>query len=395
MNPKGLSAAPLRAEISFRKFHRNKIDQVFDYMALAYRERLPVFEQLQNSTNSLSPFIEIGAETGANSLALVNGLGANGAACDISPDSLISMEKYAPGLGAGKLPSRIVLDCRRLPFLNHSLPFIMAWGTIHHFDEPQKALSEIRRVLNPEGCFYFDGEPVKRRMSLNLWTTRAYPNMQGLEKWLLENGLLPWFAAIDGAESIASGVIEDKPSLATWRALMEPLFTVQWRYYPYITAMIPSARKIARKVISHLYPGREDEKTVDLFGGSIGGVCKVESPILAQIDAVTELEDAFACPDCLRITDGCTPDRCAQRCVSVCPENAITQQTPFALDSEKCSGCQDCIDACPSSAIDRVPLVVSDQKEVTCPECKKVFLEKEGVLYLLSEQMTEKLSDLL
>lgn len=395
MNPKKPSAAPLLAEIAFRKFHKNMIGQVLEYMELAYRERLPIFKQLQNEGHTLSPFIEIGAETGANSLALVNGLGTKGAACDISPDSLLAMTKYAQILNAEKLPLRIVLDSRRLPFLNHSLPFVLAWGTIHHFDEPRQALEEIRRVLHPAGCFYFDGEPVKRRMSLNMWTTRAYPNMPPFEAWLLEKGLLSWIATIDGAESIASGVIERKPSLTEWRTLLDPVFNVNWRYYPYITAMVPSAGRLARKGIAKLFPGQEDEKTVDFFGGSIGGICNVKSSAKSVNRPVERISDAFACPDCLTITDRCAPDVCSGECLTVCSEKAILQKSPYIIDQKRCSWCQNCLDACTLSAIDRVQLAQTNQKDHFCPMCKTTFPKKGGLLYLLARDTRKKLSDVL
>ncbi len=293
------SLQSLRAEISFRKFHNRIHKPVLEYMELAYRERSPVFSQLLKGRGPFSPFLELGAETAANSLALVNDLGASGIAGDISPDSLMAISMYGEKMNRKKAPYPVVLDAHNLPFINDSLPFIFSWGSLHHFRKPALVLKEVRRVMSPGGLFFFDGEPVKRKLSANLWTTKAYQFMNWFEKAVLRAGILPYLAAIDGAEALKAGVDEKKLPMAKWEELMTCFDNVKWRYSPYITAEIPAAGQFPQKIVSRIVGAdRAKREVVSLFGGAVGGECQFVKA--SKGDPVLNIEQAFACPDCTK-----------------------------------------------------------------------------------------------
>ena len=387
------AVSALRAEISFRRFHRETYAAVTKYMNCAYRERVSGFAELQHQHPTLAPFIELGAETGANALALVNELGLKGAACDISPDALAAMPAYARLLDAPELPTRIVLEAHNLPFRNGSIPFILAWGTLHHFKDPPRALRECRRVLHPDGLFYFDGEPVSRRYSLNLWTTPAYQFMGRLQRRLLEIGLLPYLAAIDGAEAIRAGVIERKYPLATWEAWMEVFDHVDWRFSPYITATIPSAGPATRWLANHVARRPVSDRTVvDRFGGALGGLCRRADDGPFPSPAV-DLAQALACPDCLMIDARCDPDVCKDACIRACPRQALARSGGRLERSDRCTQCMACAHLCPLFAIDR-PALTPWGDGYVCPECQTVFVRRHGMLFLLSGPTRRALSDL-
>ena len=41
-------------------------------------------------------------------------------------------------------------------------------------------------------------------------------------------------------------------------------------------------------------------------------------------------------------------------CVNVCPEHAITENTPPVIDFARCTGCMKCVKACPRNLIKTV-----------------------------------------
>lgn len=332
----------LISEIRFRRFHRDFWQPIFDYMELAYKERTPIFRALQNQGHSLSPYIEIGAETGANALALTNALDADGAACDISPDSLDAIGTYAKKMDLKKLPLCVVMDAHRLPFRSNSLPFVLAWGALHHFADPKAVLKEIRRVLHPDGIFYFDGEPVYRKLSANLWTTGAMIHMGRIQNWLLHTGILHWVAQIDGAEAIRAGVIEAKPTLESWESMLSIFDEVKWTYSAFTTGTVPSAGTFMRRVAARLSNSQNPERTiVRWFGGAVGGVCHLKDAAESILPA-KRIEDALACPDCV-------------------------------------------------NADKDAPLTQSAPNEWACGHCHKVFAANNNALVLLPESLHRKL----
>ncbi|MEN4006265.1 MAG: class I SAM-dependent methyltransferase [Methanobacteriaceae archaeon] len=129
------------------------------------------FEQmilLKESGAVLSPYIEIGAERCQRSLVMENDLKATGAAIDISYDMLKSCDYYKDVFNKSKVPLRICCDANNLPFITNSIPFVFCYETLHHFPDPTPILKEIHRVLSPGGHFFFDDEPYKKVLHIQL-----------------------------------------------------------------------------------------------------------------------------------------------------------------------------------------------------------------------------------
>ena len=51
------------------------------------------------------------------------------------------------------------------------------------------------------------------------------------------------------------------------------------------------------------------------------------------------------------ITDACIG---CGTCQTVCPQNVITEDTPFVIDAHHCLQCGNCAENCPAQAIERL-----------------------------------------
>ena len=85
-------------------------------------------------------------------LAWASGQGARPCGIDISPPIVI---RARTAFGEGPDPRQILLgavaDVRDLPFRDASFDAIYSMGTIEHFDETERAVDEMARVLKPGG----------------------------------------------------------------------------------------------------------------------------------------------------------------------------------------------------------------------------------------------------
>jgi SAM-dependent methyltransferase len=71
------------------------------------------------------------------------------------------------------------VDAETLPFPDGHFDMVYSWGVIHHSDEPQRIVAEIRRVLKPDGefigMFYGRYSPTVLRLWLVNALARARP----------------------------------------------------------------------------------------------------------------------------------------------------------------------------------------------------------------------------
>ncbi|MDP8256932.1 MAG: methyltransferase domain-containing protein [Candidatus Alcyoniella australis] len=280
--PEPLRQTPeqLRAEVRFRSFHSKLYDEVQQYMQMVLKHRVDELRRLMARGFELSPFLEIGAETGANSLALVNGCAANGFALDVSLQALVSMEGYARRMGLQRLPERICADARNLPLVNRSMRFELCWGTLHHFDDPGPASRELRRVIRPDGALLFDGEPVRRLLSLHLWRTCDPQQMGRRDRLLLGMGLLPWLADIAGIEPLCAGALENKFPIDVYKRGLSAFERIEYGYRPLVAGDRPSHGPLASALFRLLPPLLADRLPTYLFGGTMHGIARPsdESP---------------------------------------------------------------------------------------------------------------------
>jgi SAM-dependent methyltransferase/uncharacterized protein YbaR (Trm112 family) len=258
----------MRGEASFRRFHAAGVnDGTLAYMQLAVRERRGLFRDLALRGVAVSPFLELGAETGAISLLLANDLAAAGLALDLSRDALAAMPAYAARLALPNLPHRAWGDAHGLPLRNNALPFAVAWGALHHFPDPRPVLAELRRVLAPGGMLLVGDEPVRRLLALHLSRTRTLHSLPAWTRALLHLHLLPWFVDVDGREAVEAG--------AQYKRWLAGAFErVEMSDHPYVTAMIRAAGPLARLLLWPLGRTRATKAEVMLFGGAIGARCR-------------------------------------------------------------------------------------------------------------------------
>jgi len=284
LRPRPQNDAELRGEAEFRRFHAHGVNEpTLDYLRMCLTERRDLFRDLALRESRLSPFVEIGAETGVNSLLLTGDLGAAGLALDISRDALAVMPQYAERLHVAALPWRVWGDAYSLPLRNDSLALAVCWGALHHLADPRPALAELRRVLAPGGLLLVGDEPVRRRLSLRLGRTRDYRALGGAARWLVRAHLLPWLMSIGGREAVAAGAAEWQFSRRAYKIwLTEAFEQVDLQDYPYTTATIRSAGPAARGLLSLLGPTWAPKAEVAWFGGAIGARCrKAPEPLIA------------------------------------------------------------------------------------------------------------------
>lgn len=74
----------------------------------------------------------------------------------------------------GKYDGRFTLtqgDAERLPFADRCFDAVFDFGALHHVPDWQAAIAEIRRVLKPDGTFFFEEVT---RAALQRWTYRTF-----------------------------------------------------------------------------------------------------------------------------------------------------------------------------------------------------------------------------
>ena len=65
------------------------------------------------------------------------------------------------------------MDAEVLPFNNDSFDLVYSWGVIHHSENPEKIIDEIRRVLRPSGVFIGMMYGRHSLVAVRLWVAHA------------------------------------------------------------------------------------------------------------------------------------------------------------------------------------------------------------------------------
>ncbi len=241
----------------------------------------------------LSPYLEIGAERGQRSLVMENDLEANGAAVDISYDMLKSCDHYKMAFHKNKVPLRVCCDANNLPFMTGSIPFVFCYETLHHFPEPTPIVKEIHRVLQPGGHFFFNEEPFKKVLHINLYNAEKLNSSKPAKRGKLRKikTVFDIFFAKKTCNETDHDIIEnDDISLKAWKKTLG-LFEEK-----NVNLHSNAIRKSINTQLFH--PKKYSQYLLAyLFGGEISGVCrKSGSPNVKE----TSIEDVLICPSCAK-----------------------------------------------------------------------------------------------
>jgi len=236
---------------------------------------------------AVSPYLEIGAERGQRSLVMENDIGAAGAAADLSYDMLKSCDHYQNVFNKKKMPARLCCDANYLPFAGNSIPFVFCYETLHHFPDPTPIIKEIHRVLAAGGWFFFDEEPYRRVLHLDLYESKKIYSAEYRNAGLLKK-TMDYFFAKRRCNETEHGIIEnDEISLKIWKNALS-IFAeknIQLQSLKnHIQAELFASNSLAKYFFAWL------------MGGSIGGTCR-KSGIHSEPGAT--ILNALICPSCL------------------------------------------------------------------------------------------------
>lgn len=95
-------------------------------------------------------------------------------ATDISP-TILQKGKEVCDLLNSNINWYIATDCEKLPFDNETFDFVFGSASIHHFLNPQNAISEIGRVLKKGGSYLGVAEPMGNRLIRRVWKSSLSP----------------------------------------------------------------------------------------------------------------------------------------------------------------------------------------------------------------------------
>lgn len=250
-----------------------------------------IFQKLRDRGITLSPFLEIAAGEGYRSDFLVSKFGATGFATDISADTLAADRIIRKELRLAKSSIKICCDAYNLPFLSNSFPFVFVALSLHHFPDPTPVIKEAVRVLSPNGYFYFDEEPIKQGLNLNLWR-RDY-HLRWFEK-ILKYTLVLLFLSRIGKSEVEHGILEETFPLDTWGSALaifedaevyETVFPFSW-----------SVKLHKNNRSNWIFPNWLVRFGLFLFGGGIRGMGRVNKSGMVQ--KFTTLFNLLACPAC-------------------------------------------------------------------------------------------------
>lgn len=283
-----IAAQQCKSVVSFE--NERTFPQMFAELKRRTERTFDDFKRLKHKKINFSPFLEIGSEYCERPMVLEKKFGAIGFASDISLFSLQTAKDFCKPLGFSKTPPRIVLDANQLPFADNSLPFVFCYQTLHHFPDPKPVLMEIHRVLSPGGYFFFDEEPVKQSLNLDLW--RRPTNLRPWEKALKYIGILPFISRI-GKTEVDYGILEEVFGLDTWEKALDVFEQVEAKSKPFPVG--PESIKYKNGKSGWIKPSFLTHLLIFLWGGGMGAVCRKKGNAPEKPMSLT---DALSCPDC-------------------------------------------------------------------------------------------------
>ena len=297
MSSRRQQAHNLKGEVIFRRKlalqHTTGERVLPDYLGKDEHDRIlaervqttvATFQTLREKGVDFSSFLELGAERGHRSLALVNAFSAKGFAADISLDQLRTATYFSHQFNLPLLPARVCCDANQLPFRRGTIPFVFAYQFLHHFPALDVVMAEIYRVMS-RGTFFFDEEPMGRMLQWHLY-------QQGKKEYsrfnLRKGKFIRWlegFISEACSDEVEHGVIENHAMpMEHWRDNLQRFddFDVMVRTLRHLKSRMTRENRLAN------LPNR-------LLGGVIYGLCHKRNAISGiQGDPVSWL----CCPSC-------------------------------------------------------------------------------------------------
>lgn len=267
-----------------------------------YREenerRAGILTSMASFIGPMTPFLEIGANAGHTSLMLMNELGADGFALDISADSLRHGYALMDQWGVTRGPIRMAGDALRLPFKDNSLRVVLAFQMLSQFMDIEAIFVEVKRVLAPGGLFIFSEEPLRRLATLRLWRTPYYEQMKPWERKLSDWGLLPFLVkdVIGAGQEESFGIRQNHTmGLSNWHDLVTKHFDAH-EYRMFVPDRGPWERAVKKIAIS-FDPHHSEWRAAKLLGGTLSAACRKAGS--GSPDSMPErFETLLCCPDC-------------------------------------------------------------------------------------------------
>lgn len=241
---------------------------------------------LQKRGIQLSPYVEIGAERCQRSLVMENDLEQAGAAVDLSFDMLKSCDHYADAFERHKKPERICGDAYRLPFASGSVPFVFCYETLHHFPEPAPVIAEAYRILSPGGYFFFDEEPYRKVLHIDVYSRKRDPREAGDSAGLARR-IVRHFFCKDILNELEYGIIENHDiPVRSWEEALGLFDEVSLELHSILnlTADATRSKRSLGYVLAYLN------------GGTLRGICRKAGTRDVEAKEIAEL---LICPLCL------------------------------------------------------------------------------------------------
>jgi ubiquinone/menaquinone biosynthesis C-methylase UbiE len=92
-------------------------------------------------------FLDVGCGTGA-AVRAAAGVAERAVGVDLSPEMIRRARELA---GAGSRTEFVVGDSERLPFPAGAFTAVLCTASFHHYPDPERAVAEMARVLDPDG----------------------------------------------------------------------------------------------------------------------------------------------------------------------------------------------------------------------------------------------------